>query len=344
MAKYATKQVYFKESEFLISTIDCNYHNNGESACLDIAYGVDQNFLLGCGISITSILKFNDNNKLRFHIFIDYFSDTDQKMFDVLAEKYKTRITIYLISCENLRTLPSNKNWTYAIYFRFFIADYFIGKTSQLLYLDADIICQGSIGELINFSFPGNQVAAVVTEGKSDWWLKRSKSLDTTGIATGYFNSGFLLINTRQWAAECVSTHAIEMLNEPAIIGKVTYPDQDILNILLVGKLHFLDIKFNTQFSLNYQLKDKFINPVKNDTVLIHYIGPTKPWHNWAGGYQASTPFIAAKMVSPWKNTPLLKPVNSNQQRYCAKHMLRNKKYINGLLSYFLYFIKKITN
>lgn len=23
----ATKQVYFKESEFLISTIDCNYHN-----------------------------------------------------------------------------------------------------------------------------------------------------------------------------------------------------------------------------------------------------------------------------------------------------------------------------
>lgn len=28
----ATKQVYFKESEFLISTIDCNYHNNRESA------------------------------------------------------------------------------------------------------------------------------------------------------------------------------------------------------------------------------------------------------------------------------------------------------------------------
>ncbi|ECJ4938789.1 lipopolysaccharide 1,3-galactosyltransferase, partial [Salmonella enterica] len=224
----ATKQVYFKESEFLISTIDCNYHNNGENACLDIAYGVDQNFLLGCGISITSILKFNDNNKLRFHIFIDYFSDADQKMFDILAKKHKTRITIYLISCKNLRTLPSNKNWTYTIYFRFIIADSFIGKTSQLLYLDADIICQGSIGELINFSFSGNQVAAVVTEGKSDWWLKRSKSLDTTGITTGYFNSGFLLINTHQWAAGCVSTHAIEMLNEPAIIGKVTYPDQDI--------------------------------------------------------------------------------------------------------------------
>ncbi|EBS5544193.1 hypothetical protein DSA95_25255 [Salmonella enterica subsp. enterica serovar Plymouth] len=87
--------------------------------------------------------------------------------------------------------------------------------------------------------------------------------------------------------------------------------------------------------------KDKFISPVKNDTVLIHYIGPTKPWHNWAGGYQASKPFIAAKMVSPWKNTPLLRPINSNQLRYCAKHMLRNKKYINGLFSYFLYFIKK---
>ncbi|EHW1158193.1 hypothetical protein K1L18_004980 [Salmonella enterica subsp. enterica serovar Takoradi] len=96
--------------------------------------------------------------------------------------------------------------------------------------------------------------------------------------------------------------------------------------MLLVSKLHFLDITFNTQVNLNHQLKDKFINPVKNDTVLIHYIGPTKPWHNRAGGYQASKPFIAAKMVSPWKNTPLLRPVNSNQLRYCAKHMLRNKK------------------
>ena len=53
--------------------------------------------------------------------------------------------------------------------------------------------------------------------------------------------------------------------------------------MLLADKLIFADIKYNTQFSLNYQLKESFINPVTNDTIFIHYIGPTKPRHDWAG-------------------------------------------------------------
>ncbi len=45
------------------------------------------------------------------------------------------------------------------------------------------------------------------------------------------------------------------MLNEPEVIKKITHPDQDVLNMLLADKLIFADIKYNTQFSLNYQLK-----------------------------------------------------------------------------------------
>ncbi|WP_446496150.1 hypothetical protein [Escherichia coli] len=39
--------------------------------------------------------------------------------------QYKTRIKIYLINGDRLRSLPCTKNWTHAIYFRFVIADYF---------------------------------------------------------------------------------------------------------------------------------------------------------------------------------------------------------------------------
>ena len=59
-----------------------------------------------------------------FHIFTDYFGDNDRKYFDALALQYKTRIKIYLINGDRLRSLPSTKNWTHAIYFRFVIADY----------------------------------------------------------------------------------------------------------------------------------------------------------------------------------------------------------------------------
>ncbi len=243
------QQVFFKETEFLNSVIDYNHKEETENLCLDIAYGTDKNFLFGCGISIASVLKYNEGSRLCFHVFTDYFGDDDRKYFDALAHQYKTRIKIYLINGNRLRSLPSTKNWTYAIYFRFVIADYFVDKAPKVLYLDADIICQGSIEPLINFSFPDHKVAMVVAEGKNDWWEKRAYSLGVAGIANGYFNSGFLLINVNQWAVEQVSARAIEMLNDPEIVKKITHPDQDVLNMLLADKLIFADVKYNTQFS-----------------------------------------------------------------------------------------------
>lgn len=81
--------------------------------------------------------------------------------------------------------------------------------------------------------------------------------------------------------AENISKKAIEMLKDPEVVQRITHLDQDVLNILLVNKARFVDKNFNTQFSLNYELKDSVINPVNADTVFVHYIGPTKPWHSW---------------------------------------------------------------
>lgn len=92
------QQVFFQETEFLNSVIDYNHKIEAENLCLDIAYGTDKNFLFGCGISIASILKYNEGNQLCFHIFTDYFGDDDRKYFDALARQYKTRIKIYLIN------------------------------------------------------------------------------------------------------------------------------------------------------------------------------------------------------------------------------------------------------
>lgn len=93
--------------------------------------------------------------------------------------------------------------------------------------------------------------------------------------------------------------------------------------MLLADKLIFADIKYNTQFSLNYQLKESFKNPVNENTIFIHYIGPTKP--GMIGlGLSCITSLYGGKNASPWKKTALLKPNNSNQLRYSAKHMLKS--------------------
>lgn len=309
---------------------------------LHISYGIDRNFLYGCGISIASLLKNNTDISFSFHIFTDYFDDEQTKLFQQLAEQYKTSIKIYLVDCEQLKLLPSTKNWSYATYFRFIIADYFSEQLERIIYMDADIICQGSLSELLDIKFENNEIVAAVPERDSQWWQKRADALGIPSIAAGYFNAGFLVLNLVNWAKFNISTKAMELLSQDEIKAKLSYLDQDILNMLLTGKVIYLDQKYNTQYSINYELqKGKKENPITLKTVLIHYIGPTKPWHEWAN-YATAQPFIDAKNASPWKTIPLLKAKSSNHLRYCAKHMFNQGKFISGVKNNIQYIAAKL--
>ncbi|MFC3393352.1 glycosyltransferase family 8 C-terminal domain-containing protein [Brenneria rubrifaciens] len=76
--------------------------------------------------------------------------------------------------------------------------------------------------------------------------------------------------------------------------------------------------------------------------MFIHYIGPTKPWHEWARYYKCSNYFLTAKKNSPWCDSKLLKAHSVSQLRYSAKHQLHNGKLLLGLKSYVSYFLRKI--
>lgn len=332
---------YLNADEMIKETI---VFNEGQPAPVvspfHIAYGIDKNFLFGCGVSIASILLHNRSMDFVFHVFIDVISEEEKRHFAQLAKDNGTCIQIHIVNCERLAAFPTTKNWSVAMYFRFIIGDYFIGKQSRLLYLDADIVCQGEIGELLALEL-ADTVAGVVPERDGKWWLSRSKNLDCPAIAKGYFNSGVLLLNIPAWASEYVSGKAMSLLSDKSVTRKLSFMDQDILNIILCGKVTFMDGKYNTQFSLNYELKDAFINPIHDGTVLIHYVGPTKPWHNWAS-YPSAEPFLQAKAVSPWKDLPLLKPGNANYARYCAKHNFKNNKPFAGVMNYIYYFYLRV--
>ncbi|EJJ8398559.1 lipopolysaccharide 1,3-galactosyltransferase, partial [Salmonella enterica] len=104
---------YFEE-EVIQQTLDYNYAQHSDANKFNIAYGIDKNFLFGCGVSIASVLIANREKALAFHVFTDFFGPEDQQRFDALAKQYATQIVVYLIDCERLKSLPSTKNWTYA--------------------------------------------------------------------------------------------------------------------------------------------------------------------------------------------------------------------------------------
>ncbi|MGP1931145.1 MAG: glycosyltransferase [Arsenophonus sp. ET-YP4-MAG3] len=298
----------------------------------NIAYGVDKNFLFGTGISITSILINNKNINFHFHVFTNFFNDKQKELFLQLAKKYNTKITIYFVQNNNLPKLPITQNWSNAIYFRFIIVNYLFLKIKKILYLDADIFCKGNISQLTKINFFNNEIAGVIQEGGKE----KFKSIDINSTGEKYFNSGFLLINIQQWKKEDISTKVINLILKKNFL----FPDQDALNLLLIGKLIFLDKKWNKIYSLDDAIKNNKKIKIYNSDLLIHYIGYTKPWHKWANSSLIQS-FIIAKNVSPWKYVTFKNPKNIYLFKYQVKHLIYQKKYILALNAYLHYLLKK---
>ncbi|AVT56865.1 lipopolysaccharide 3-alpha-galactosyltransferase [Pectobacterium versatile] len=335
--------MYF-DKEKVIKTVH-SFSYSKKDAELDIAFGTDEKFIYGCAIAIASILLKNPDYCLSFHVFTDKLSDGDKARFQEMAEQYNTTINIYIVDCTWLKTLPETKLWSYAIYFRFIIADYFYQILDRVLYLDADIICNGSLQELIKLDI-SSHIAAAVLDGDSSWWENRAQKLQQPELSNGYFNSGVLLIEINNWHQASVTENSMRFLIDPEMKKVITHPDQDVLNILLAGKANQLGYKYNTQFSINYELKysngESAPTPISTETVFIHYIGPTKPWHKWAANYSCTKYFLKAKDNSPWRNEPLLDAVTASNMRYCAKHQFHNGEILHGTLSFLKYLYKKV--
>ncbi|ENA2737034.1 lipopolysaccharide 1,3-galactosyltransferase, partial [Salmonella enterica] len=86
---------YFEE-EVIQQTLDYNYAQYSDADKFNIAYGIDKNFLFGCGVSIASVLLANPEKALAFHVFTDFFGSEDQQRFEALAKQYATQIVVYL--------------------------------------------------------------------------------------------------------------------------------------------------------------------------------------------------------------------------------------------------------
>ncbi|WP_392566294.1 glycosyltransferase [Utexia brackfieldae] len=322
------------------------YHigNKGTNGAFNVAYGVDKNFLLGSMISMASLLMNNSSTHFSFHLFTDYFNEDYQAKLKQLSAQYHCDISVYLVDCDELKKLPSTKNWSYAMYFRFLALDFIHIDEDRVLYLDADVVCKNSVQKLVDLVLD-NYTAAVVKDGDSNFWFERSKTFEVPEISNGYFNSGVMLVNLKNWLKSHITERAMKMLSNPETQAKLVFPDQDVLNILLCKDILFLDNHYNTQTSINFELQcknnQKYPHPIIDETVFIHYIGPTKPWHIWAK-YPVSDYFYLAKKHSPWQDSPLIGALSTSSLRYQAKHQIHQGKYLHGIWRYLKYFCAKL--
>lgn len=325
----------------ILEKYDINYASPSDKKKLNVAYGVDRNFLFGAGISMTSVLDNNADIDLHFYIVTDYVNQDYIECVTRLAQTYKTSVTILVFNNEKFRQLPSTKAWTYAMYYRYFAFEYLSTTLESVLYLDADVVCKGSLRELLDIKFQG-EYAAVVND-IDEVRLKSGERLGIPALTEGYFNSGVVFVNLTVWKEKGLLVQAFDILLDKQ--KELLYFDQDVLNILFVGNVIFLRRDFNCIYGVDQELvnKDKNIYQqfINDNTILIHYVGVTKPWHTWAN-YPVSKFFIVAYEKSAWAQQSLLKANTAKLYKRKSRHERVQKKYIKSVLSHVLYIKNKL--
>ncbi|EHZ6871490.1 lipopolysaccharide 1,2-glucosyltransferase, partial [Providencia rettgeri] len=179
-------------------------------ADLNIAYGVDEGFLFGSGISMNSIIINNRNINLKFHLFTDFIDDDFLIKLKKLASNEKVSIDVYVLNAEELKKLPTSHVWSYATYFRFFIFDHLCKVIPSILYLDADVFCKGSLVDYTHIVFQ-NEYAAVIPDVPCMQESCESR-LKIKGLKNKYFNAGVIFVNLNMWDKENFTKKSFDLI------------------------------------------------------------------------------------------------------------------------------------
>lgn len=312
------------------------FGSQDSEAELNIAYGVDNNFLFGSGISMNSIIINNRNLKLKFHLFTDFIDDDFVLKFKSLALNNNVSIDIYILNSDELKKLPTSPVWSYATYFRFFIFDYLCDTISSILYLDADVFCKGSLSYYTKIVFK-DEFSAVIPDVPAMQESCESR-LGIKNIKNKYFNAGVIFLNLKEWDSINFTKKAFELITHNHTGKPLKYLDQDALNILFKCNNIYLSRDYNCIYTLKNELeKINYRDYITDSTKLIHYTGATKPWHYWAVDYPASQTFKIAFDSSPWKAQSLVLAIKKPEYQERYKHEFHQGKILKGIGSLIKY-------
>lgn len=250
---------------------------------INIALGIDNNYVEQCSVTILSILKNTKTKKnICFHVLYSDISEKNKKILSQLNKFRPYEINFYKIDENSIKKFPLNRQWiSIATFYRLLLPSILPDSINKCIYLDCDILCCGDIQKLWNYDIDEYCAGAIEDEdGQTNY-----NRLNTAG-SKFYFNAGVLLLNLEQirkfdFFEICMTYY---QQNEK----KIKLQDQDILNGVLAGKVLRIPLTWNigTPFYHSITSQYKHLNQSEKKEIfqnpgIIHFTGRNKPWIEW---------------------------------------------------------------
>ena len=158
---------------------------------INLVFATNQDYIQHLCAALKSLLENNKDLSFRIYLINSGIAENIYRKIIRVITPYNCQMENIVISDDYFRGLVLTHHYSKEIYYRLLIPQ--LIHEEKALYLDADIIVNGSIKELYNQDIEDYYVCAV-----EDPFFDRYEELNIKPSAK-YFNSGVILINIKKW-------------------------------------------------------------------------------------------------------------------------------------------------
>ncbi len=246
-----------------------------EKNTVNVFFASDRNYLPYLAVAIASLSE-HANKKYRYNVRILSDDLTKESLSGVIRDlKPNVSISVFgvadrIAGIKKELALRLRDYYSDAIYYRIFISEMF-PTLDRAVYLDSDVVLTTDVAKLYFTNIGDNLLGAVTDESVMSEEIFKSyvKSHVKMKRAEDYFNSGVLIMNLDLMRNEGIKDQFIKLLCKYNF--KTVAPDQDYLNFLCRGRIHYLEGGWNKHAIAENKLdSDKLY--------LMHFNMFNKPW------------------------------------------------------------------
>lgn len=241
---------------------------------IPIFFAIDNGYAPFLSVALGSAIQ--NCSPERHYKAIILHQDVSEKNMKKLGRLAKDNFEIEFVPmCEGLEHITDRMSnrmrfnfFTLTIYFRLFIPAMF-PQYDKGIYIDSDVVVLGDLAQLFDTDIGDNYIGACADHSAYDIPVFAKYMENAVGVSPyEYINSGVLLMNLKKLREAEIDKHFLSLLTTYHFDSVA--PDQDYLNALCYGKIHYLPSYWDA-------MPNERTPEIKN-AKLVHYNLFSKPW------------------------------------------------------------------
>ena len=198
---------------------------------IHIACNIDTSYVKYCIVMLTSLFENNQNVSFHIHVIAGELSAEARSLLcDWVEKHYSQTLTIYEAGEDLLKgcMIYGDSHISLATYYRIFLETILPQNLQKVIYLDCDLVVNGSILDFWNTDIKEVAVGCIedMWSGKPDNYTRLHYN-----ASFSYFNAGVLLVNLDYWRNIGFQQKAVKYISQH--VNELIFNDQDVLNALL---------------------------------------------------------------------------------------------------------------